>query len=59
MRAEIEPQAITVVIESDGAWIAPEADEGGHRMALLRDVMSEVEFNPGQGRSVLRLTKAL
>jgi hypothetical protein len=59
VKAEIEQEAVTVVIESDGAWVAPEADVGGHRMAVLREVMSEVEFNPGQSRSTLRLTRAL
>jgi hypothetical protein len=59
VKAEIEQQAITVVIESGGAWVAPEADVGGHRMAVLRQVMSEVEFNTGQSRSILRLTRAL
>jgi anti-sigma regulatory factor (Ser/Thr protein kinase) len=59
VKAAIEQQAITVVVESDGAWVAPDADEGGHRMALLRKVMSEVEFDPGRSSSTLRLTRAL
>jgi hypothetical protein len=50
-------RSIVVVVASDGEWSSPERDEAGHRMRVLRSVMTSVRFDPGPGHGSLRLEK--
>jgi hypothetical protein len=55
--AQIEERSISVVVESDGGWTSPEDDEGGHRMHIIRGVVSKVCFDAEPEHASLRFDK--
>ena len=55
--ATVAGRSIAIVVASDGQWTSRERDEGGHRMHVLRAVMSGVGFEAAQGQASLRLEK--
>jgi len=57
VEGRLSAHSVVVVVASDGAWASPESDEAGHRMRVLRSVMTNVRFESGSGNGSVRLEK--
>jgi hypothetical protein len=57
VEGRVSAHSVVMVVASDGEWPSVARDEAGHRMEILRSVLTSVRFEPGPDHGSVRLEK--